>query len=304
MGWPHQVLPTLRSVRLSLGTRSNVAADISLRTPRQICVRLFPLGSGGTNGAGAGRCLLFSLDFPVTVQKLPPTQDGSLVGAGPATRIVEARFVIDADTFGNGLHKGAGASSDSSDERALSSLYCGSCNSVLVQEGTLRRVLPLPSPFWYELADMWICHDDFKCRSEMANKTPADLRPHPGDCFFADYHLMLHARDFVPGAIKWALEDDDDDDAMEVVVEAECGGPAGGPEQLATLGAGEAASRDAGGTVGEAAAARPSSTSGPRPDGGIPRLSSSTSSASSVASFSPLGRGRLWEEVSGGAKEP
>ena len=27
----------------------------------------------------------------------------------------------------------------------------------------------------------------------------ADLRPRPGDCFFGQHHLMLHALDFVPG---------------------------------------------------------------------------------------------------------
>ena len=35
---PVQVLPTLRTVRLTLGTRPHIAALVSLRTPSEICV--------------------------------------------------------------------------------------------------------------------------------------------------------------------------------------------------------------------------------------------------------------------------
>ena len=35
---PAQVLPTLRTVRLTLGTRPHIAALVSLRTPSEICV--------------------------------------------------------------------------------------------------------------------------------------------------------------------------------------------------------------------------------------------------------------------------
>ena len=223
--------------------------------------------------------MVFALDCPVFVQSLPPPlAEYGDPGARPTTRVIEARFGIDQQhSFGSSVQQCVGTS-DSSDERALASLYCGSCNSVLIREGTLRRVLPLPSPFWHELADMWICHDDFKCRSEMANKSPADLRPRPGDCLFAEHHLMMHARDFVPGAIKWALADEDEDMDVEP-------------------GVGMAVERELAENKGGADAAQGPGSASNLCSAELPRLSSTVSSASSAASFSALGRGRLWEEV-------
>ena len=129
---------------------------------------------------------------------------------GDNVRVVEARFAIDprhalytdASSVANKTRMG-----DTKDERGLSALYCRSpppppppppparllpwawvidvcmymvygcraCSATLLKEGALRRRLPLPSPFWHELADMWVCHDDYKHRSKVANMTPAGI---------------------------------------------------------------------------------------------------------------------------------
>ena len=48
-----QVLPTLRTVRLTLGTRAHTAALVSLRTPSEICVT-FSAASEGENAEPGG----------------------------------------------------------------------------------------------------------------------------------------------------------------------------------------------------------------------------------------------------------
>ena len=258
------ILPSLRSVRLTVGSRGAEPPRILLRTPREVVVRLprpHEAASADednavrTDAGGEEETFSLLLDFPVVepahgthpLATSEPPVGSSADGASGVhgVHIVEARFAVDSgDTFSQYLQQSLlSPAGGHEDETGLRRLHCGTCSALLVAEGTLRRVLPLPSPFWHELADMWICHDDFKCNSDMAKKTPAHLRPRPGDCLQAEHHLMMHAKDFVPGSITWAIRDED------------CGG--------------------------------------------LSRAASCVSSASSAsaASFSPLSRARFWEEV-------
>jgi hypothetical protein len=277
-----------------------MSARISLQSPSEILVSLVPSSArdvGKDGGDCEEACFAIELGFPVSVQSLPPAdpqqqgKEGHTAPLGHCARLVESRFAfcIDAEhALHTALKEQNSQVLDTTAERALKSLYCASCNALLLREGTLRRVLPLPSPFWYELADMWICHDDFKCRSEMANKSPADLRPRAGDCLFADHHLMLHSPDLVPGAIAWSIRDDLDQEG--------CGQQGNGDDvQNLTHESPEHEGRE-----GIVEAGRREDERGSGPGGGsagIERLSSSASTTSSVASFSPLKPGRLWQEV-------
>jgi hypothetical protein len=165
---------------------------ISLRTRTEILITILPpssqSSSAGTDTA-SGKSLVIMLSFPVTMQALPPPQAGGdqIIGNADNASIAEARFTIDPKhVFQHGMQNGLQDgvymqyTDPTNDDLKLSALYCGGCNAMLLKEGSLKRILPLPSPFWHELSEMWICHEDFKCRSEIANMSPADLRPRPG----------------------------------------------------------------------------------------------------------------------------
>jgi hypothetical protein len=86
---------------------------------------------------------------------------------------------------------------------ALSALHCRTCGTKLTKEACFSRVLALPSPFWHEMADMWICHDDFRCLSPISKLGASDLRARPGSCLYGDHELLIHAEDFTCGSIEW-----------------------------------------------------------------------------------------------------
>ena len=92
----------------------------------------------------------------------------------PINCITEARFVIGGDSddllkasffslsshsnrLGRGFEVAEGGERD-----ALRAVHCGTCGAQLVRNGCFRRVLPLPSPFWHEFAELSICHEDFR----------------------------------------------------------------------------------------------------------------------------------------------
>ncbi|XP_016375043.1 E3 ubiquitin-protein ligase E3D-like [Sinocyclocheilus rhinocerous] len=66
------------------------------------------------------------------------------------------------------------------------SFLCQSCGSMVLQDRTFGRVLPLPNGNWNALVDDWCCHPD-----PFANKK---LLPREGDCLVGDTFLLL-ARD-------------------------------------------------------------------------------------------------------------
>ncbi|RXN15720.1 E3 ubiquitin- ligase E3D [Labeo rohita] len=66
------------------------------------------------------------------------------------------------------------------------SFLCQSCGSVVLQDKTFGRVLPLPNGNWNALVDDWCCHPD-----PFANRK---LLPRDGDCLLGDTFLLL-ARD-------------------------------------------------------------------------------------------------------------
>jgi hypothetical protein len=85
----------------------------------------------------------------------------------------------------------------------VSALHCRTCGAKLTKEACFSRVLPLPSPFWHEMADMWICHDDFRCLSPIGKLGASDLRARRGHCLHGEHELLVHADDLVPGSIEW-----------------------------------------------------------------------------------------------------
>ncbi|XP_043118022.1 E3 ubiquitin-protein ligase E3D [Puntigrus tetrazona] len=66
------------------------------------------------------------------------------------------------------------------------SFLCQSCGSMVLQDRSFGRVLPLPNGNWNSLVDDWCCHPD-----PFANRT---LLPRDGDCLLGDTFLLL-ARD-------------------------------------------------------------------------------------------------------------
>lgn len=66
------------------------------------------------------------------------------------------------------------------------SFLCQSCGSMVLQDRTFGRVLPLPNGNWNALVDDWCCHPD-----PFANRK---LLPRDGDCLLGDTFLLL-ARD-------------------------------------------------------------------------------------------------------------
>ncbi|CAN7990067.1 unnamed protein product [Ixodes pacificus] len=67
-------------------------------------------------------------------------------------------------------------------------ILCRKCKNELVPKGTLfRRVLPLPSADWKEMAAEWFCH-----KHESDKELPTKLAPKPDEMFTSVSCLHLH----------------------------------------------------------------------------------------------------------------
>jgi hypothetical protein len=61
----------------------------------------------------------------------------------------------------------------------------------------VRRVLPLPSPYWQELSDLWFC-----CDNQSRRMAEVEIRSHAGAVLVGESEVWLHASDVAPRAIK------------------------------------------------------------------------------------------------------
>jgi len=67
-------------------------------------------------------------------------------------------------------------------------LHCRFCSQPLSQAPT--RILPLPSPYWKELSELWYCHN-----KESALISKAEIKATPGLFMSGETHLVLHPSD-------------------------------------------------------------------------------------------------------------
>ena len=169
-----QVLPALRTVRLTVGVAHDVTVSVRLQSPTEIAVHF-------TRDSAPPSPIVMRLADAVTMGSMKTA--ASVEGTGSIT---EARFTLvvphaEALTAGElavaawlpgGLGRG-GAISEDEAMKGLSEVLCDTCGTVLFPPGRFKRILPLPSPYWQELAEMWVCHEDFACRSPMSKITPA-----------------------------------------------------------------------------------------------------------------------------------
>lgn len=67
-------------------------------------------------------------------------------------------------------------------------ILCRKCKNELVPKGTVfRRILPLPSADWKEMAAEWFCH-----KHESDKELPTKLAPKPDEMFTSVSYLHLH----------------------------------------------------------------------------------------------------------------
>ncbi|KAJ1492877.1 HECT-like ubiquitin-conjugating enzyme-binding-domain-containing protein, partial [Baffinella frigidus] len=200
-----QVLPALRTVRLTVGTAPDVVASVKMTSPTEVTVHFL-------RGDSPLPPLVIKIPHAVTLGST-----GTVPGSGGAPLVTEAKFsmvVPHAEAFTAGelagvswLPGGPGGEEGMGEDakmKGLNEVLCDTCGAGLIPPGSFKRILPLPSPFWHEVAEMWMCHEDFACASPMSKITPADLRPRVGDCLYNQHTMMMHGADSVPGALKWA----------------------------------------------------------------------------------------------------
>jgi hypothetical protein len=90
--------------------------------------------------------------------------------------------------------------------RDIHSLYCKNCSSCLVSKD-FTRILSLPSPYWLEFADLWICtcthgapsedHDhSHKSSKDKFKQFPlSEIQAKEKVCFIGNNFVMLHKND-------------------------------------------------------------------------------------------------------------
>eukprot|EP01117_Protostelium_nocturnum_P001321 TRINITY_DN11629_c0_g1_i1.p1 TRINITY_DN11629_c0_g1~~TRINITY_DN11629_c0_g1_i1.p1 ORF type:complete len:234 (-),score=52.20 TRINITY_DN11629_c0_g1_i1:29-730(-) len=81
----------------------------------------------------------------------------------------------------------------------LSHLFCKKCSRSLFKssdkngdEQIIKRVLSMPSPYWLEMSDMWICGC---CNSSFDQFPIGEVSAIPSACLVGDNYLMLHRND-------------------------------------------------------------------------------------------------------------
>lgn len=162
-----QVLPSLRSVWV---TASAVKHEISISTVQSEIFISF-------HGANSSANLEYRIPLSFQIQDSPSEQGDSVQATGTAATaddFIERRFVIGDDSeqllkaafFGLSGHRGRLGRcydiAEGQEREMLQAVHCGTCGAALVRTGGFRRVLPLPSPFWHEFAELSICHEDFR----------------------------------------------------------------------------------------------------------------------------------------------
>jgi hypothetical protein len=143
---------------------------IGVTSPSEISVRF-------EDPVNIGRTTVYSIPLPFEIQDSPSNAVESADGSTDhpaANGLVERRFVIGGDSDDllkasffslagpNGRLSRSVVVPEGTERDALRAVHCGTCGAPLVRDGGFRRVLPLPSPFWHEFAELSICHEDFR----------------------------------------------------------------------------------------------------------------------------------------------
>lgn len=90
-------------------------------------------------------------------------------------------------------------------------LRCRSCEAQLVAGDGARRVSQLPSGYWMDLSDHWVCHPDET--NEALRK--GEITAEASRCMVGEAHILMHGSDFLAGAV--ALSDLSDEATAAVV---------------------------------------------------------------------------------------
>lgn len=87
-------------------------------------------------------------------------------------------------------------SADELDRSLLRGLWCAFCGSALAS-GPPSRALPLPSPHWQELTELWFCH-----ASQDIPLASADLAARDGDWLVGETHVQVPAGAAAAGGVR------------------------------------------------------------------------------------------------------
>eukprot|EP01083_Nonionella_stella_P052011 138193_1 len=85
------------------------------------------------------------------------------------------------------------------DVKSISSFYCRFCGAELTKGKRFQRILPLPSEYWQEVSDLWMCCDNQKLT--FSRDEPISSRP--GWALVGRSHVQLHRDDVEWSALQW-----------------------------------------------------------------------------------------------------